>query len=203
VLIPGLILGAGNRRATRCIVPPRRIAGAFNQLAEVPLFNQTISQFSKVLTNLSHCLDKAAEFAAHKKFKSEILLSARLVPDQFALVRQVQIACDNAKFAAARLTGKEAPSHPDTEQTIDELKARIQSVVGYLATFTPDDFAGSAERRVGLVYWGGKTLSGEEYVEQYLVPNFYFHAVTAYAIMRHNGVDLGKMDFLGSLPLAG
>ena len=164
------------------------------------LYEITVQQFSKMLHNLSHCLDKAEHHAQAKKFEAEVLLHARLAPDQFNLIRQVQIACDTAKMCAARLTGKDAPVHEDNEKTIPELKARIEKVIGFLATFSEKDFQGSAEKRITQPRWEGQHLSGFEVVTQHATPNLYFHVTTAYAILRHNGVDLGKKDFLGAMP---
>jgi hypothetical protein len=169
------------------------------------IYQIVILQFSKTLTNLLAILDKAAAHAEAKKFDMEILLHARLAPDQFNLIRQAQIACDTAKLGAARLAGKEdgAPSHPDTEQTLDEVKARIQGTIDYLGTFTEADFTDAAKRRVTQPRWKGKTLSGEEFLLQHAVPNLFFHATTLYAILRHNGVDVGKKDYLGELSFKG
>ena len=164
------------------------------------LYDITVNQYSKMLGNLSAILDKAAEFATAKKFNVDVLLNSRLAPDQFNFIRQVQIACDSAKFGAARICGKEAPSHPDTETTLDELKARIKTVQDYLASFTQADFVGAEERHVSQPRWEGKYLTGKEYVIHHAVPNIYFHTTTAYAILRHNGVDIGKKDYLGELP---
>ena len=166
------------------------------------IYPTVIVQFSKLLGNLTALLDKAAEHAATKKFDMEVLLQARLAPDQFSLIRQVQVACDTAKLGAARLADKEssAPSHPDTEQTLAEITARVHSVMAYLGTFSSADFAGAAERRITTPRWKGKSLSGEEFLTQHAVPNMYFHVTTAYAILRHNGVEVGKKDFLGELP---
>lgn len=165
------------------------------------LYAITITQYRKMLDNLSHFLDKAQAYAEAKKFDVEVLLNARLAPDQFNLIRQVQISCDTAKFGAARVCGKEAPSHPDTEKTLDELKARIASVQTYLDSFTPEDFAGAEARQVTTPRWEGKHLTGLEFIIQHSIPNLYFHVTTAYSILRHNGVDLGKKDFLGPMPL--
>src|SRR5690606_1659362 len=129
------------------------------------------------------------------------LLQARLAPDQFALLRQIQAACDNAKFAAARVAGKQPPVHEDTETTFEELRARIRSVVDYLRTYTEADFEGAADRIVPFWFIPGKALTGQDYLTEYSVPNFYFHVTTAYAILRHNGVELGKIDYIGSLNL--
>ena len=165
------------------------------------LYAITVTQYRKVLDNLSACLAKAATYAESKKIDVEVLLNSRLAPDQFNLIRQVQIACDTAKFGAARLCGKEAPSHPDTEKTLEELQARIKTVQAYLDTFTEADFAGAADRHISQPRWEGKYLTGLEFAVQHSVPNIYFHVTTAYSILRHNGVDVGKKDFLGVMPL--
>jgi uncharacterized protein len=161
-----------------------------------------VSQFSKMLANLSVILDKAATYAEPKKIDMDVLLSSRLAPDQFNLLRQIQIACDTANLGAARLIGKEAAAQtfPDNEKTLDEIKARIASTVAILQKLTPADFAESAARRISQPRWQGKSLSGEEFLIQHAVPNFYFHITTAYAILRHNGVDVGKKDYLGAMP---
>lgn len=164
------------------------------------LYAITVTQYKKLLGNLSAILDKAAHYAETKKFNVEVLLNSRLAPDQFNLIRQVQIACDTAKFGAARITGKEAPSNPDTETTVDELKARIKATQDYLATFTEEDFVGAAERHVSQPRWEGKYLTGLEYTLEHSFPNIGFHITTAYSILRSNGVDVGKKDYLGPLP---
>lgn len=161
-----------------------------------------VPQFIKMLGNLSAILDKAAKHAEEKKFDIEVLLRSRLAPDQFDLIFQVQVACDTAKLGIARLAGKEkdAPSFPDTEKTIVDVKARIDQTVSYLGTFTAKDFAGAEERRITQPRWEGKSLSGEQFLLQHVIPNLYFHVTTAYAILRHNGVNIGKKDYLGPLP---
>lgn len=161
----------------------------------------TVLQFSKILNNLSRCLDKAASYAEAKKFDPAVLLQTRLAPDQFNLTRQVQIACDNAKNGVSRLIGRDAPKFEDTEQTVPELKARIEKVIGYLNGISAQDFKGAEERHISLPYWSGKHLTGQEYFQQYLIPNFYFHVNAAYSILRNNGVDVGKSDYMGELPL--
>lgn len=163
------------------------------------LHELTVVQFSRMLTNLNLLLDKAAASAEARKFKVEVLLQARLAPDQFHFIRQVQIACDTAKLGVARLTGKTAPTHEDNETTLEQLKTRIAETLDYLASVSPQDFAGAEERQVSQQRWEGKYLTGTDYVVQYAVPNFYFHVTTAYTILRHNGVDLGKKDYLGTL----
>jgi hypothetical protein len=165
------------------------------------LYDITVTQYSKMLDNLSRILDKAAQYAEAKKFNIDVLLNSRLAPDQFNLIRQIQITCDTAKFGAARICGKEAPSHPDTETSLAELQARIKMVQDYLASFKPEDFVGAEARHVSQPRWEGKYLTGTEFVIQHSLPNIYFHITTAYSILRHNGVDVGKKDFLGNMPL--
>ena len=164
------------------------------------LYELTVIQFSKMLTNLDLILDKAAAYAEAKKFNSEVLLNARLAPDQFHLIRQVQIACDTVKLGVARLTGKTAPVHEDNETSLAELKVRIHDVLAFLSSMSPQDFEGAKERSISQPRWEGKYLTGFEYAVQHAVPNLYFHITTAYAILRHNGVDLGKKDYLGAMP---
>lgn len=156
-------------------------------------------EMKKLLKNLDGWLDKAVGHATAKKFDPNVLMQSRLAPDMFPFVRQVQAVCDQAKFAAARLAGREPPSHPDTEQTIDELKQRIATVVAYLDTFSETDFAGVADRTVTTPRWEGKSLTAMNYFIEHSQPNFYFHLTTAYAILRHNGVDVGKRDYIGQL----
>jgi hypothetical protein len=162
---------------------------------------ETITQFAKMLGNLERWLEKGVAWAEQKKFEPDVLARSRLAPDQYDLVRQVQSACDAAKYAAAYLSGGQAPSHPDTEKTIAELKARIRTCVAYLESVKPQQYAGAAERRVAPPWLQGKWFLGADYLTQVAIPNFYFHVTTAYAILRHNGVELGKMDFIGSLPV--
>ncbi len=164
------------------------------------LYEVTIPQFAKMLLNLNMILDKAAKHAEAKKFEVEILLNSRLAPDQFNLIRQVQIACDTAKLAASRLTGKDAPVHEDNEKTLSDLRARIQQTVSYLNNFTAKDFDGADDKRITQPRWEGKYLLGFEFATQHALPNLYFHITTAYAILRHNGVDVGKKDYLGEMP---
>ena len=167
------------------------------------LYEASIPQLKKMLTCLDRWLETSIAHAKTKAFDPNVLATARLAPDQYPLIRQVQSACDAAKFAAARLTGKEPPKHPDTEQTMDELRARVATCTAYLDTITAADFAGAAERKIALPFLEGKTLLGTDYLNEMVLPNFYFHLTTAYAILRHNGVALGKMDFIGSLKLQG
>jgi uncharacterized protein len=165
------------------------------------LYDLTVPQCVKMLRNIDNWLVAATKHAETKKFDVNTLIHARLAPDQFAFVRQVQTSCDNAKFIAGRLTGKDWPAHPDTETTIEQLRARITSVIGFLESFKADDFNGAEERKISLPWMEGKWMRGDEYVTQFALANFYFHVTTAYAILRHNGVELGKRDFIGGVPM--
>ena len=159
-----------------------------------------VTEFVKMLTNLDRFFDKAIATAEAKKFDPELLLLARLAPDQFALGRQVQIACDTAKLGASRLTGKPAPAHSDSEKTIAELRVRIAETIAYLADYSEADFARADDAVITQPRWEGKTLTGHQFAHQHMIPNFYFHLAMAYAILRHNGVDVGKRDYLGAMP---
>jgi hypothetical protein len=162
--------------------------------------NETIRLFTKTLENLEKWMDKAGEHAKARSFDVDVLATARLAPDQFDFIRQVQSGCDQAKYAAAYLGNKPAPSHPDTEKTFAELRERIRKCTGFLATVQEKDFAGAEERKVAPPWLGGRWLRGGDYLVHVAVPNFFFHLTMAYAILRHNGVVLGKMDYIGSLP---
>jgi len=162
--------------------------------------HESIQLFSKTLDNLEKWMDKAAAYAKERSFEVDVLAQARLAPDQFSFAQQVQSACDQAKYAAAYLGGRPAPSHPDTEKTFAELHERIRRCTGFLASVPEQDLAGAEERRVAPPWLGGRWLRGGDYLVHVAVPNFFFHATTAYAILRHNGVPLGKMDFVGGLP---
>ena len=165
------------------------------------LYDLTVPQLIKMLKNADGWLAAATKHAEAKKFDVNTLLKARLAPDQFALDRQIQSMCDNAKFIAGRLTGKDWPAHPDTETTFEQLRARTGAVISYLETFKPEDFDGAGERKITLPWMEGKWMTGDEYAIEFAIPNFYFHVVTAYAILRHNGVELGKREFIGSVPM--
>jgi hypothetical protein len=167
------------------------------------LYEIAIAQSSKMLQNLAAMLERARVHAEQKKFDVEVLLNARLAPDQFPFIRQVQIACDTAKLGVSRLTGKEAPSHPDDEKTLEDLTKRIKETLAYLESVKPADFEKATERHISQPRWAGKYLTGEEFALQHMVPNFYFHVTTAYSILRHNGVEVGKKDYLGAMPFKG
>jgi uncharacterized protein len=165
-----------------------------------------VLEMKKLLGSLDVCLEKALASAADKKYQADLLLDCRLAPDMFPLVRQVQAVCDQAKYAVGRTTGREMPVHPDTEKTIAELRTRIGSVLGYLNEFTEADFANLAGRTVTTPRWEGKSMLATDYFVEHALPNFFFHLSMAYAILRHNGVPVGKRDYLGALtfiPAAG
>ena len=166
---------------------------------ENPYYESTVPLLIKSLSTLHGILDKAAAYADSKKFDVKILLNARLSPDQYHFIKQVQVACDNAKGCGARLAGKEVPKHEDTEQTVTDLKQRLDKTISYLKTIKPSDFDGVADRKITLPWMPDKYLYGHDYATQFVMQNFYFHLTTAYAILRHNGVDLGKGDYLGQL----
>ena len=158
-----------------------------------------VREMKKVLENMAHWLDKAEHHATAKKFDPETMLTWRLAPDMLPFSAQVQMTCDQAKFAASRGAGKETPSHPDTEKTIADLRKRVATVVEYLGTFKAEDFAGAEDRMLALPRWEGKQMAVADYVTENALPNFFFHATTTYLLLRHNGVDVGKRDFLGQL----
>ena len=163
------------------------------------MYQASAPRFANILTNLSAILDKAKAHAAARKIDEQVLTSARLYPDMFALARQVQIACDAAKGAVARLAGVEIPKHEDTEKTFDELKARIAKTLAFIASVKAAQIDGSEDREVVLKQQGKDVpFTGLQYLFGSAWPNFYFHAVTTYNILRHNGVELGKRDFLGN-----
>jgi hypothetical protein len=162
---------------------------------------QSIRQMNKMLGQLDTWLVKTTEYGQKKSFDPNTLLVFRLAPDQFPFVRQVQSSCDHAKFAAARLTGKDAPKNADDEQTIEALHARIRSVRAWLDGFSAADFEGAEKRVITYPRWEGKVMIGEDYFREHAQPNFFFHLTHAFAILRHNGVDIGKKDYLGPLSL--
>lgn len=164
----------------------------------VSMYDIAIPAFQRQLTALDAILDKAEAYATAKKIDIAVLLAARLYPDMFNLTRQVQLATDFAKAAPARLAGVEVPSLPDTETTLPELKARIAKVQAMLAAYKPQQFEGSDVKQLTLKLGGNDmTLSGRDYLLHAALPNFYFHCTTAYNILRHNGLEIGKRDFVG------
>jgi hypothetical protein len=159
---------------------------------------QTIPDFIRTLTALSGILEKGAASAQARKIDPQVLISARLAPDMFALARQVQITCDVAKNGFARLSGVEAPKFQDTESTFDELQARIAKTIDFLHSVKAESLQGAEDKVVSFPAGPERVLKmkGNAYLTQWVLPNMYFHTVTAYNILRHNGVDVGKMDYL-------
>jgi uncharacterized protein len=162
----------------------------------------SIPAFEIGLTALSGVLDKAAAFAAAKKIDPAVLLHSRLAPDMFDLARQVQVATDQARRGAARLAGAEAPSYEDNETTIDQLKARLAKTSAFLKTLDRTQIDAAADREITIPL-GGRTgqMKGSDYLNHFLLPNYYFHLTTAYDLLRHAGAEIGKRDFLGAIPL--
>lgn len=168
------------------------------------LYDATVAVLPHKLDAINTWLDKAIAFGEQKKFDPETLLVARLAPDQFPLARQIQVACDNAKGIVARLAGKENPAHADTEKTIAELRERIRKTIAFVKSATPDDFTGAEDREIRLPWIAeGKPMRGVDYLHHYALPNFYFHLTTAYDILRHIGVDLGKPNYIAFVPFKG
>ncbi|HEY5637860.1 MAG TPA: DUF1993 domain-containing protein [Burkholderiales bacterium] len=167
-------------------------------MAGITMYQASAPRFVNILNNLAAILDKAQVHCDLKKIDPLVLTSARLFPDMFALSRQVQIACDTAKGAVARLAGVEVPKHEDTEQTVAELKARIAKTIAFIETVKPAQIDGSEDRDVVLKLRGQDVpFKGMQYLLGFALPNFYFHVMAVYAILRHNGVEVGKSDYIG------
>jgi len=163
-------------------------------------YSMSVGVFTKMLTNLSGILDKAAAFCEQRKVDPAVLLNTRLFPDMFPLARQVQIACDFAKGAVSRLAGQEPPKWDDNEVSLSDLKTRITRTIEFIQGFKPAQFDGADEREVTLTIRGETIkVKGAPYLAHMATPNFYFHLTTAYAILRSNGVELGKRDFIGPM----
>jgi len=159
-----------------------------------------VKQFARTLRNLDAVLEKAVKHAEARKFDVNNFCSARLFPDMLPFVAQIRIACDQAKAAAANLSGKEAPKHEDTETTMADLRARIGKCLAFLDTFTADDFKSvKPDTMIRLPNRPGKAIAAEEYLYARQIPNFFFHVTTAYDLLRHGGVEIGKSDYLGTL----
>lgn len=164
------------------------------------LYDFSVPAFTLTLTNMLNQLDKAAAHAERKKFDTKALADARLIADMLPLTRQVQIACDNAKGPVARLAGMESPKHEDNETTFAELKARIAKTLDFIKTVKREQFVGAETREIVLQF-PSLTLKfiGQDYLTKFALPNFYFHATMAYALLRQNGVEIGKGDFMGAI----
>lgn len=167
----------------------------------ITMYQASVPVFVRTLGNLKGILEKAAAHAAAKKIDESVLLGARLFPDMFPLTRQVQIATDFARGTSARLAGAEPPAVEDKEQTFVELAARVDGAITYLRTLSAAKIDGSESREITRTIRGvAKTFNGLDYLLLYALPNFYFHTATAYAILRHSGVEIGKTDFVGTFP---
>jgi uncharacterized protein len=164
------------------------------------MYEASAPRFSNMLRNLDAILVKAQAYAVAKKIDPSVLLTARLFPDMLPLLRQVQIVSDHAKGAVARLAGVEVPKYEDNEQSFEEIRARLAKTIAFVDTFSAGQIDGSEEREISLKV-GGKdmTFKGMPYLVGFAVPNFYFHLVTAYNILRHNGLEIGKLDYIGKL----
>ena len=164
------------------------------------LYDFSIPALTRGLTNMSAILGKAAAYAQAKKIGDTVLAQARLFPDMHPLSRQVQIACDTAKGAAARLAGVEAPKHEDNETTFAELKARIAKTLDFVKTVTAAQLQGAETRNIEIKFPNGSwKFTGLKYLTEFALPNLYFHESMAYALLRKSGVDVGKMDYLGAI----
>ncbi len=166
----------------------------------ISMYQASVPAMIKTLSNLRNLLEKASTHAEAKKIDPSVLVNARLYPDMFPLSRQVQIATDMAKGAASRLAGQEVPRYEDNEATFPELIARLDKTIALLVTFKPGDIDGSEDRTITLPMRDRTlTFKGLPYLIDYVLPNVYFHTTTAFAILRHNGVEIGKKDFLGKV----
>jgi len=165
------------------------------------MYYRFVTQCAQTLRNMEIWLDKAEDHAKNKGFDVNVLMSSRLAPDMGNFMYQVQSASDYAKAAAAFLTGQKPPKYPDNETTIEEARVRIQKTVDFVESNLEGEYEGAGERTFPFSWSPGRLITGDDYLVQVAVPNLYFHACMAYAILRHNGVDVGKMDFAGPITL--
>ena len=164
------------------------------------MYSTSVPVFARMLGNLLVWLDKAEAHAQAKKFEPSVYLAARLAPDMLPFTKQIQIACDMVKFGVARLSGVEAPKFDDNEASIAELRERVHKTLEFIKSVPAAKIDGTDDNDVTIPRRDGTmTLKGEVYLKHFVLPNFYFHMTTTYALLRHNGVELGKMDFLGAL----
>ncbi len=161
------------------------------------MYQFTVPSFIRGLEGLLGQLDKAAQYADHKKFDTSAYLTDRIAPDMYPFTKQIQLVSDFAKGTAARLAGQASPKFEDTETTLGQLQERVAKTITYLKTLKPSDYEGWETRKVEISWMKGKYLPGLEYATQIGLPNFYFHLTTAYNLLRSNGVDVGKSDFMG------
>ena len=164
----------------------------------ISMHQASVPQFKKMLNNLSSILKKGAEFAADKKIDEKVLVESRLAPDMFPLAKQIQIACDQVKMGMSRLSGVEAPKHADTETTFAHLQERIAQTIAFIDGIKPEQVDGTEAKEIkfSIKEWHFE-FTGEQYLFTWILPNFYFHVTTAYNILRHNGLQIGKADYLG------
>ena len=168
------------------------------------MHSASVPIFVRMLGNLVTWLDKAEAHATAKKFEPAVYMTARLAPDMLPLPTQIQIACDAAKFCIARLAGSEGPTFADDEKTLADLRQRVAKTIDYLKSVPAAQVVGSDAKDISVPRRAGPIImSGEAYLKHFVLPNFFFHVTTTYALLRHSGVELGKMDFLGALPQAG
>ncbi len=162
------------------------------------MYQASIPTFTRMLENLSKILEKAAVYAETRKIDPAVLVNGRLAPDMYPLSKQIQIATDMVKGCAARLAGVEVPKYEDNETSLADLKARIAKTVAFMHSVTPEQVNGSETRDITLTLRGKEIhYQGQPYLFDFVIPNFYFHITMTYAILRHNGLDIGKMDYLG------
>jgi hypothetical protein len=194
-IVPGLHVRAvsGSIAALR-----NRIQG--DSLMSISMHSASVPVFARMLGNMLSWLDKAEAHATTRNFDTSVLLAARLAPDMLPFTKQVQIASDAAKFGVARLAGVEAPKFEDNEASFDELRARIKKTIDYVQSLPAAQIDGSEDKDITVPRRDGAiVVKGEPYLKHFVLPNFFFHVTTTYALLRHNGVDLGKMDYLGPL----
>jgi hypothetical protein len=165
----------------------------------ITMHSASVPIFVRMLGNMTAWIDKAEAHAAAKKFDPAVYLSARLAPDMLPFTKQIQIACDTVKFCVARLAGVDSPKFDDTETTLAELRERINATIAYVKSIPAAQIDGSEDKDITIPRRDGSTImKGEAYLKHFALPNLFFHATTTYALLRHNGVEIGKMDFLGA-----
>jgi hypothetical protein len=165
----------------------------------ITMHSASVPIFVRMLANVNTWLDKAEAHATAKKFDTSVYLGARLAPDMLPFTKQIQIACDTVKFCVARLAGVDGPKFDDNETTLTELRERINATIAYVKSVPAEQIDGSEEKDITLPRRDGPIImKGEAYLKHFALPNFFFHLTTAYALLRHNGVEVGKMDYLGA-----
>jgi len=165
----------------------------------ITMHSASVPIFVRMLANVNTWLDKAEAHATAKKFDTSVYLTTRLSPDMLPFTKQIQIACDTVKFCVARLAGVDSPKFDDNETTLTELRERINATIAYVKSVPAEQIDGSEEKDITLPRRDGPIImKGEAYLKHFVLPNFFFHLTTAYALLRHNGVEVGKMDYLGA-----